>query len=218
MSLTLLFLSYFAHSQDDFEPAVAKQGDFIPVFIVKTNLLATIISQNPFTGEARLMFEKPLSARDASVFSLSYVYANPIYRVTFKQAFDSLGLDVRVNGYRVQWAQKIYFTGNLRAPLGFYIGPHASYYTTKISPKGEKYVYATFNFFNVNLISGYQFTLYDMLAIDFYGGLGYRYNYVRERDGLGSPIITHKLEELDIWKFYNFPVKISLCINAGYAF
>jgi hypothetical protein len=179
--------------------------------VLKSNPLALVWSQIPFTGELRVMYERVASINQSIVISASYVFLSPIDVV--QQAVhdweDSLGINVRLNGYRVQLAYKFYLDDGVRAPFGFYLAPHASFNSLKIDVKGYPNDWAKVNFLNVNLLFGYQLQTGGNFVADFHIGAGYKNNFAQFSEGA-----TLTTSELEIKKGF----KPSLGINIGMAF
>lgn len=186
-----------------------------PTNVIKTNPLALIISQIPFTGEARLMYERAFSHRNATMVGISYVFPNFLIIDSLQALSNRLNLTISMAGFRVQAAQKVYLSSKKRAPYGLYIAPHASVYSARIYIRQNRSFYLNTVFTNVSLIAGYQIIIMDALALDVYTGLGYRYNFLNEKNGVGMPLTTTSLHT-------DFPyrshVKLTFSINAGIFF
>ncbi len=184
LSTTLLMIFSFCLSSVSYSQNIPSDSliafDIQPMKLnmVKTNPLALIWSQIPFTSEARFMYERVGGLHESTMVGLSYVFPSPYFKLFWDSLETDLGYQISTLGYRVQAGQKFYLLNKQRAPNGFFIMPHASYNNLRITLKDLKGYYAHFIFFNVSLLAGYQLVLFDLLTIEAYTGAGWRDNYV----------------------------------------
>lgn len=199
--------------------------------ILKTNPFALLASQvvlaidSPpiplLTGELRVMYELVELPKQSTVIGLSYIMQSPLFTDTVDVHLRKrFGLTLRINGVRLQVAQKFYFT-KWNSPQGLYIAPHASYnwskwsfyYTTYSGTRGNNAVTYFFNYINVNALFGFQKLIRKKVAFDVNVGVGFRYNFYKEKNS--QTIIPIKLGEgtpLPSW------LKLSFTSNFGFAF
>ncbi|TVR77044.1 MAG: hypothetical protein EA412_12205 [Chitinophagaceae bacterium] len=177
--------------------------------ILKTNPFALLISQNPLTAEFRVLYERTNGLKQSYNIGASYLYANFITRYFFNEFKDTTGIDLVVNGFRVQAGYKFYLSKDQYSPTGIYVSPHASYSLAKINPRGFINDYLKVYYINANLLLGWQFFFLDKIAVDLFTGLGYRYNYIMSKDRFSTS---------EDFELLNNGVKFSLGINFGYPF
>ncbi|MCH8331158.1 MAG: hypothetical protein IH946_07230 [Bacteroidetes bacterium] len=223
ISILVLFLQpfYWSASAQIFSIDTAYLTDKDPpLHVFKSNPLAMIWSQIPLTGELRLLYETVHSPKRTSVFGLSYIYLSPLLRDSYDSLLQNLPFEPKINGFRIQGAVKHYILGTWLAPYGFYMGLHSSFNTVKIYiPKNSPYrslynnYYAKITFINASVIGGLQIILFKTIALDVYGGLGYRYNFVQEFE---YPNI--KSRKFDTETGVPQWLKISFSTNIGIAF
>lgn len=220
----IFLLPTFLLAQENIERFQYNPGQKAPnlrLNVVKTNPFALLISQIPFTGEARLLFEHMLTARQSTTFGLSYVFPNFIIRSTLEDLNNQYNVELRLRGYRVQGGYRFYLSNKSFASDGFYIGPHASLYSAKLYEKNFKDGYLQINFANINLLWGYQVLLWDFFAIDTYMGVGYRNNFdiVKESSAPNAPVTFNSIANTpDFALLYNSNFKFSFSVNIGFVF
>lgn len=162
--------------------------------VFKTNPLALIIGQIIYTGELRLGYEYMLTPKQSIQVAASYNFLN----VFVKSTFDSLNVTVNNQigtwGYRLQLSYRyyLYSTQDFK-PEGFFVSPHVSINRFRLYERGNYSQYfSEDNFFNVNLLVGYQQILWDRITGEIVLGIGYRNNFIKERLGAGAPLRTYK--------------------------
>ena len=188
--------------------------------ILKTNPLPILWGNIVGTAEYRLLYEMPVSLRQTLMFGISYLGKGPFFTSLFSLSDTSTNLQIHnqimqlaneatINGFRIQIMEKFYLTQKHLAPRGFYIGPHLSYSTAKITfPSIDLYENDTY--LNWNIFLGGQ-TIINQVALDFFMGLGYKHNfyevyYNKQKEDSGNiPSLTGN-------------IKLSLGFNIGYAF
>lgn len=188
--------------------------------ILKTNPLAIALSQVPWTGELRVMYERVELPKQSTVIGLSFIMLSPLLADSIQAYYKRTnGVYVRIFGFRFQAAQRFYLT-QWNSPEGFYVSPHASYNITKWSfyyaytGASKKVVYsALVNFININVLVGFQKLIRKKLAIDVNIGVGYRYNFFKEKNSQTVvPIDFEKDTGIPNW------LKLSYTSNFGFAF
>lgn len=191
-----------------------------------------------FTSEYRLLIEIPDGPTRSAQIGFSYLGKGLIIRLaendTLKKNPNAIYLRSVISGFRVQASYRFYFNDWMHAiglsdepiyaPRGFYLSPHVSYATAKVTYKfANQYdIYKRANHFNVNLLSGCQFTLFRKFSTDLFVGVGYKQNlwYMRNQNIIKQVPPPEELE--DFMKNsplrYSGPLKISLGINFGFCF
>jgi hypothetical protein len=220
------FLSYSLIAQEDSTKLFQCPQMVKPIF--KTNFFPILWGAVPLTAEFRLVAEVAVARNQSSQIGISYLGKSPVFK-----AFEHLvmgnnsGPDILVQGYRLQLSHKFYLSEILNqsgllsnsynlAPFGFYLSPHASYATARIS---TRHLNNYNNFYrgthiNLNMLGGIQLQLFDEFIVDIYGGLGYKKNTWEDvQSGNSSAIDTQEFGYL-----YNMPLKINFGFNAGLAF
>lgn len=179
--------------------------------VLKTNPLAVLWSQIPFTGEVRATYERVMSLDQSSVISLSYVFLSPvdIVREFVRDMEDSLGVNILVRGARVQAAYRFYLSSDEPAPYGIYIGPHASVNGLNLAVKGFPNDYINIYYANAGFLAGYQFRIGPLFVGDVYIGAGYKYNFAEEHSA-----DKFRPSQFELGKGF----KPSFSMNAGCAF
>ena len=214
----LFFLPAFlsmASAQDTLHKA-AGPYEQDPLNHIKTGPFALLLSQIPFTGEARLLYERVVAPLQASQIGISYIYRTPLLPDTF-----SLDPDLVVRGFRLQAMHKFYVVGELFDGRVLYLGPLASFNRVKLYMKDDPYNWFSFNYTNLSLVFGFQEVFFKVLTVDTYMGMGYRYNFMLEKEfdefaPERLPIPTD-LPRSNILSPNN-PIKFSFAINMGYSF
>ncbi len=205
--------------------AAAKQSK---LNILKTNPLSILTGPALATffiaGEAKALGEFQVGKNSSVEIGASYLFKSPL----FDEAVDSTTNPdfFVVQGYRIQAGYRIYVFNKALHSLGFksipsgitgfYLGPHASFASIKISDRFAN------QFNNYYLIQLMDFTLdgglqmkADRFIVDLYFGLGYKDNDFLLVTPTGTRAVP-QAPELDI--FYNNPVKMRIGFNLGYTF
>ncbi|OFX46744.1 MAG: hypothetical protein A2046_01170 [Bacteroidetes bacterium GWA2_30_7] len=183
--------------------------------IVKTNPLTILTGPIVLTSEYRLAFERVTLKKQSLQIEISYLGKGPLLRslektdTTFLQNHTKL----KVNGFRLQFSYKIYFSKKtLKGP---YIAPHISISSVKFKnanqPQAGNFVQAIYK--NYVIKGGYQFLINRKLAIDIFLGYGYKENSWDE-------VRNYKYNAIDETDLYYIrePIKIYLGFNIGLAF
>lgn len=201
--------------------------------IVKTNPAALFIGVMPVvTSEYRLLLEFPSAPLQSSQIGFSYLGKSPFIRIiendTLKKNPNAYYLRMYITGFRFQASYRFFLNKWLHtvglsykpvySPRGFYISPHFSYSTAKITYKfANQYdIYFQVNQFNVNLLGGCQFTMFRKIAVDMFAGIGYKKNEWLEHEQNVTRVVTPP-KDLEIPGYFS-PVKFTVGMNFGYCF
>jgi len=210
-------------------PRILAQADFTPPekvqdqFILKTNPFNLIAGPIfPFVSEARITGEVVHGLKQSSQLSASYLFKGVLLSMVDNSTPGGLGIDELIfEGFRIQAAHRIFLMSStkskMKAPVGLYIGPHASYSSLKIADRYfnqfQSYFRATY--FNVNLLVGYQLNL-GRAYFDFNFGLGYKNNYWIEQLATQRRVVPP--DELGYGPYFSSPLKVQCGFELGYAF
>lgn len=170
--LAFLFLSF---------PAVNAQertGAEDVRYVIKTNPLSALggpfwFTIIPLTGEYKLLFEAAVSDKSSVQFGAGYIGPSVLLNLDdLTNDNDGSISGINTNGFRVQGMYKFYISRDLKAPEGFYIGPHISYAMAQIKNRdnNEK---SEGTKINVNGVFGYQLITSGGFSLDIYTGLGF---------------------------------------------
>jgi hypothetical protein len=184
----------------------------------KTNPFCLLVGGTPYNSELRYMNETVLAPQLSLVLSASYLFKGPVLRSI--ERLDTIyrnsnGTVFSLNGFRVQAGLRFYPIRRIRAPRGFWFGPHFSYLDYKIKAKNSNSSnYIGVTHFNINLLLGYQF-IAGRVCFDLYAGLGYKNNIWITSDASGK----HTMKEIyERYPFYAMPLKLNFGANFGVAF
>lgn len=184
--------------------------------ILKTNPFTIVQGPIPFASEYRLAYEHVTSERGAIQISGSYLAKG--FMEVLAEASVSPPVNLKIRGYRFQAEYKYYLIkrkDGLNAPRGIYIAPVFSYAHVKITDKSNvlQDEYYAITYTNYCLKFGIQI-IKKNLAFDPFIGLGYRNNIWQEHFNN----TTSLMKKDDIPFYSDYPVKILLGFNAGWAF
>lgn len=198
--------------------------------ILKSNPLPLLWGSIPLTSEWRIMGEIATSRYQASQIGVSYLDKSPVFKLFENNIPNQPGQPkFLVQGFRFQAGHKFYISKFLEknfgvvnshdyAPYGFYIGPHFSYSTAKLTTKyyNSFDVYYKCTHVNLNILAGYQSEIFDEIVFDIFTGFGYKQNTWIDVQNTVSTAKTVNTEELG--RYYNSHLKIIIGINVGMAF
>lgn len=216
---TLVLISRFASGQEK-DDYYLKPVNTMPEYhiLIKTNPFVYFWGAIPLTAEYRLVGETMVSTKQSSQLALSYLGKG----IVLKSYEDSANNNYKfvVNGFRVQYTHKFFIKNNFQemalfSPYGWYLGPHVSYSSAKITSKtGSIYdVFITGIHMNANLFVGYQTLLYNQFPLDVFFGLGIKENKWTENYRNQN---QHRVIDMNrLGKYYNSNFKISLGFNIG---
>ena len=144
--------------------------------IIKFNPIPILWGPLYYTGEYRLLTEFTTSRHQSTQIGVGYLGKGAIFKL-LEDSMGFAGQSVRVKGFRVQAQHKFYLARKRYSPQGFYLSPHVSYAYAKISQgkltSTNQYYIGESNF-NINLLVGVQLFIARTVAVDFFGGFGYK--------------------------------------------
>lgn len=184
--------------------------------IIKTNPFTILTGPILYTSEYRLAFEGVTFKKQSIQIGVSYLGKGPMLRTLEKTdtTFTQNHLKLKVNGYRLQFSYKIYFSKNTLK--GFYVAPHFSYSSVKFKNSSQpnnnsSFIHAIY--VNFAIKGGYQFLINRKLALDLFLGYGYKENTWYEVRNL-----NYKNSDETNSYIIPEPIKIYLGLNIGLAF
>ncbi|MBL4715785.1 MAG: hypothetical protein JKX95_04040 [Bacteroidia bacterium] len=196
-----------------------------PISVIMTGPFSPIVSQIPVAAEYRFIYETTVAHNMSAMFGASYLGKSLL--IYFIDAIDTTAgnpfiEETVVRGVRGQAGYKYFiFEDGLKYnrsyPQGIYIGPHVSYSTVKFSGKAIYWanIFSRLNYFNVNLMSGMQYVVFNKLMINIFTGIGYKLNTIYDNISVYRYVWKEPLFYWDthpIFKHY----KISFGFNVGY--
>lgn len=206
--------------------------------IIKSNLFPIAISTIPFAGEYRLVAEYTTSPFNSTLVGVSYLGKGLVtYFIEDIMKQNGVTSSLIVSGFRLQAAYKIYpksinsifesagLIPTWLPPYGFYIAPHFSYTTAKITTSYLNQYNSSLSFthMNANVLIGYQQLVFKRVAFDIFFGMGYKKNVI-DKPTISSTLLA-RLEDYFvptskniITDYYYSPVKILLGMNVGIGF
>lgn len=156
--------------------------------VLKTNPMALLIGPTLISSEIGLSYEFSLSKTKSLSLGGSLLTKNVLIYLSEKlDSNNNTGSNVvqssqklKISGYRIQ-AQYKFVIPLRKYPRALYIGPHVSYSTVNYSNQQRGFTndYYKIVHNNISMLFGYQHLFGKRVFIDFYSGLGYKYNYVR---------------------------------------
>lgn len=197
-----------------------KSKIFTPPLVIKTSPTAFLWGAifPPFTSEYRLMLEISSGKRQSEQLGVSYLGPNIFLGIVERAANIPRDYHYKVEGWRVQYAHKIYLVGRRHyAPFGFYVAPMVSYANARVSIGLKRYyqgAYFDFRHFNINGIIGVQAGKVNRVTFDIYAGLGYKTNKVYYRHN-SFKILPYDTKEFGT--LYESHLNGVFGINIGYA-
>lgn len=172
----------------------------------------------PFTSEYRLAAEITTGRTQSEQVSIAYLGKNVFWAIFEKASNQSTGDILKVNGWRIQYAHKIYLVNRRHhSPYGFYVAPHVSYTNAHISLGLNRYyrdVYFDVRHLNANLLIGVQVGKLGRLTMDVCGGAGYKTNTVYYHS---SAYRITKYDTSDFGSYYNGHMHLMFDISLGYS-
>jgi hypothetical protein len=184
---------------------------------IKANFVPLLMGQIPICGELRITYERLFTHNQSFTAGFSYNYPNLFLLIT-TALNDPQGKGwfgrFSTQGARFTLGYRYYPFKDVQAPEGLFFGPYFSYNFAKIGYKSTQGSYQILNYLNAEAIVGYQVEISDNFYFEFFGGLGYKHNFVVYYDSR-----SNKTSSED---FYLFPplknVKLALQVNFCYAF
>ena len=195
--------------------------------ILKFSAVPIFEGQIDFTGEFRITYERKIAKRQSITIGISYDYPNFIL-LAIGNAFgrgggrhsggSSSGANlntVSVEGGRITLGYRYYPLKKQEGLKGFFVGPYLSYNVVNIREKDNSQNYELVNYFNASAITGYQFVFKNHFELEFFGGLGYKNNFVLHRNQEANQIYgSYVFAQGGALKY----VKLVMQMNFGYAF
>ena len=183
--------------------------------IVKTNPFTIIMGPIVYTSEYRLAYEHPMAPFQCLQVGISYLGKSPFLSLVERTDSSLSSSDIRysVRGFRFQLTYKLYIL-EIQNKYRFYIGPHFSFSTAKVTYKSllnsDNYLKATY--INYNLLFGYQTTIFTRrMDLDLFAGVGYRNNKWEEHfNGNTAP-----MDDTGMY-YFDGPFKIMFGFNIGF--
>jgi len=182
--------------------------------VVKLNPFLILWGSIPYTAEYRLVMEFTTSAKQATQIGVSYIDKSPLLQILLDSG-ESKNYIMR--GGRFELSHRFYINRKDRyAPKGFFVSPHISYASARLSDKYLNSIdyYLRITQFNISVLAGYQWLLSDKFAINIFSGWGYKNNYVEEHYAQQTVIIDSD----EFWPNFNSPIKFTLGLYFGWAF
>lgn len=150
-------------------------------FTIKTNPLSALggpfwLLVVPLTGEYKVLFEAALTDKSSIQVGAGYIGPSVFLNLDELTSEDNEGggiSGIKTNGFRVQGMYKLFLSRNLKAPNGFYIGPHISYANAQLTSKENSNDYIKATKINLNGVFGYQLITAGGFTLDIYTGLGF---------------------------------------------
>lgn len=154
-------------------------GDKDYKFTLKTNPLAALggpfwVVVVPVTGEYKLWAETAVSAKSSLQLGVSYL--GPSILINLDELIKNESGDVsgvKTSGFRLQGIYKLFISRDLKAPEGFYLGPHVSYATAAIKSKDDPNDKISGTKLNINGVIGYQMITSGGFTLDIFTGMGF---------------------------------------------
>ena len=189
--------------------------------VIKTNPLVMLWGSVLLTSEIRLMNELVTARKQSTQVGFSYYGKSPIWLLIENDTTLSGNATIKlaIKGYRFQVQQKFYLNGKGYSPKGFYVSPHLSYSSVRLSTKffNQYDNFIRITQFDLNLLAGIQ-AIKSNFAFDFFWGVGYKKNLWTQFLSPNKISNTNPPNDTAFGRFYNSPVKISLGFNIGAAF
>jgi len=187
--------------------------------IHKTNPFAILWGPIPLTAEYRYVREMVIAGNQSLLVGVSYLGKSPVFTMFENQGGNNNSQNtpkIRVSGLRFQMGMR-WYTGNIYAPKGFYVGPLVSYSTAKFTTDyyNTYNIYIKATHFNINMLMGVQGVVSNRFTVDLFCGLGYKKNSWEEHY---SATKIRNINLKDAPFFYNGPVKFTLGLNVGLGF
>jgi hypothetical protein len=172
-----------------------------------------LVGQIPLCGEFRITYERMIAYNHSLLLGASYNYPNVILLLMSAVA-DPPGTGFKsysLRGERVMFGYRYYPLTNKDAPEGFYFGPYFSYNFVKMKERKGDDSYVMFNYANASMVAGYQIEMRDGWFVDFMGGLGYRYNFIRSFNAYTKRMETSEIPGIVFLKNIKLTVQINFC-------
>ena len=145
---------------------------------VKTNPLSALggpfwLVIVPITGEYKVFLETRTMEKQSLQIGLSYIGPSLLLNLDELTGDGEEISGVRTSGVRGQLMYKFFLSRDLSAPAGFYVAPHISYATAKISNRDNVNQYFKGTKMNINGLIGYQMITSGGFTLDLFTGMGF---------------------------------------------
>ncbi len=215
VSLLALVLIMLFSTSPSFGQDAAPEKDY--KFTLKTNPLSALggpfwVVVVPVTGEYKVLFEAAVSEKSSVQFGAGYLGPSILLNLDDLTSDEGDGeiSGLKTSGFRVQGMYKFYISRDLKAPEGFYVGPHVSYAAAKIASKDNADDNIQATKLNINAVFGYQLITSGGFTLDIFTGMGF---VSRKWEFSGTDT------DFDIEEFKDkASVSIPLGFTFGYAF
>lgn len=176
--LLVLVLMLLCSASPSFSQDTAPEKEYN--FTIKTNPLSALggpfwVVVVPVTGEFKVLFEAAVSDKSSIQVGAGYLGPSILLNLDDLTSDDEEGgiSGLKTNGYRVQGMYKFFISRDLKAPEGFYVGPHVSWAAAKIASKDNEDDNIQASKFNLNAVFGYQLITSGGFTLDIYTGMGF---------------------------------------------
>ncbi len=184
--------------------------------VTKTNPLAMLWGPIPLTSEFKILQEFTTHPFQSLQVGFSVLRKSP-FLLLFEDTLTAGTNDhYVVKGWRFQIAKRYYMQSTYYSPYGIYISPSFSISSAKISTelalRSGYFLKATH--YNASILVGAQPILFDLIAVDVFGGLGIQDKIWQEHNvqqGIVKPLNLRDLGMMD------WPVKITAGFSIGLA-
>jgi hypothetical protein len=149
-------------------------------FTVKTNPLAALggpfwLVIIPLTGEYKGLFEIAVSQKSSVQLGVGYIGPSILINLDDLTKADAGSeiTGIKTSGFRFQGWYKYFLSRDLKAPEGFYLGPHVSYASANIKNKKDNTQSIGATKLNINAVIGYQLITSGGFTLDIFTGMGF---------------------------------------------
>jgi hypothetical protein len=175
-SLLIIAALILVTSQGIFSQDVKGEGDYR--FTVKTNPLSALggpfwVVVVPITGEYKALFEAAIGDKSSVQFGAGYIGPSLILNLDELSAEGGEVTGIKTSGVRVNGMFKHFISRDLKAPEGFYVGPHVSYATATLKSKDNSDDKIGATKLNINAVIGYQMITSGGFTLDIFTGMGF---------------------------------------------
>lgn len=147
-------------------------------YTIKTNPLSALggpfwIVVIPLTGEYKVLFEAAVSEKSSVQIGGGYLGPSVLLNLDELTSTGDEISGIKTRGFRVQGMYKIFLSRDLKAPEGFYTGPHVSYASASLENKDDASNSIKASKLNINGVFGYQLITSGGFTLDIYTGMGF---------------------------------------------
>jgi len=187
--------------------------------VIKASPVSWLVGPAIFNGELRILYERMVAYNQSLLVGISYNYPSPLLLAMASAANSSGGgstsnlKEFSVNGARFQLAYRYYLFKKLKAPMGFYVGPHLSYNYIDIRQKNLSSNQYTYNNFFACAAFGFQVRIKKHVYIDITNGIGYKKNWGTYFNQVSTTSSSNSVLDLN-----KLPIKLMVQLAIGYGF